>query len=235
MNKTQRAALRRFRRVQDFLSEHPPAGTAEVLGKQAQVLDEVIEQLSVMGEEQDANTRQGRAETLRQRALREELRTRHMLPISQIARLVYGVPGVDRALVMPKRRADNDALLDAARGMAQAAGKQYTVFVEHGLPVDFLEQLRNATSAIADALGARVESQRRSIVARQTIRQLTKRGNNAVAMLDAIVAPRLSPEPDLLAAWKTVKRPIEVGGSGAATSEEVAAPDQPTTPVVKAA
>ena len=49
--------------------------------------------------------------------------------------------------------------------MAQAATKNADVFVEHGLQKDFLEQFRAATSALSDALGARVESQCRRTVA----------------------------------------------------------------------
>lgn len=225
MNKVQRSALRRFRRVQDFLARNPAVGSAEELGKQSQVLDEVLKKLTQTGEEQDASLRFSRAETTRQRAFRDAVRYAHMVPISRIARLVYGVPGMDSAFFMPKKRADNDSLLDAARGMLQAASKQPDVFVEHGLPKNFVEQFRAATSALSDALGARVDSQRRRTIANQTVVQLVKRGTTAVQMLDAIVAPRLARDPELLASWKSVKRPIEPGGaSSAGAGEEVIGP-----------
>src|SRR2546430_17682708 len=101
---------------------------------------------------------------------------------------------------------------DAARGMAQAAAKNADVFIEHGLSKDFLEQFRGATSALSDALGARVESQRRRTIANKAVAELVKKGNVAVQMLDAVVTPRLARDPDLLAAWKSVKRPTETGG-----------------------
>jgi hypothetical protein len=212
MNKDQRAALRRFRRVQDFLTQHPQLASVTDLGKQTQVLDDVLVRLGVMGQEQDANRRIERAETVRQRALRATLRNNHMFRICKVARLLRGTTGMDRALVMPIPRADNDALLDAARGMAQAATKQAATFVAQGLPEDFIEQLRTATSALAGALGDRVESHRRGIVARQSIDQQVQRGTKSVQMLDALVTPLLEGDADLLAAWKTVKRPIEPGG-----------------------
>jgi hypothetical protein len=226
MNKTQRAALRRFRRVQEFLTTNPAVGSAGELGKQAHALDEVIQKLAQDGEELDANVRLARAETTRQRALRATLRDKHMLPISRIAKLVYGIPGMDRAFYMPRNRADNDALVAGARGMAQAAAKHPDVFVEHGLAATFLDDLRAATSALADALGDRVENQRRRTVAAQAITQHVKRGVTAIRMLDAIVTPRLAADPELLAGWRTVKRPIEPGGMTAAA---------PTTPVAEAA
>jgi len=61
--------------------------------------------------------------------------------------------------------------------MAQAAAKNADVFVEHGLQKDFLEQFRAATSALSDALGARVESQCRRTVANKAVAELVKKGS----------------------------------------------------------
>ena len=238
MNKAQRASRRRFGRVKDFLGQHPMVGGAEELGKQSQELEQVLQKLSDNGEEQDARLRFTRAETARQGALRRQVWDNHMQPVSRIAKLVYGVPGMDRAFNMPKKRADNEALLDAARGMTQAAAKEADVFIEHGLPKDFLEQFRAATSALSDALGARVENQRRRTIANKAVAALVKRGNTAVQMLDAVVTPRLSHDPDLLAAWRSVKRLTESGGSAGGsqpaiptTSAPIVAPAAPAADV----
>ena len=225
MNKQQRAALRRFRRVQDFLTLHPAIGSADELGKQSQVLTEVLQKLSTFDAEADASVRLTRAETQRQAALRAELRDIHMSPISRIARLVYDVPTMERAFFMPKQRADNDALLAAARGMVQAAGKQPDVFIEHGLSKDFVEELRTAIGALADALGARVESQRRRTVATKTVTQLLKVGNTSVQMLDVVVSRRLRQDPELLASWRAVKRLTDAGGVSGGVTPETPTPD----------
>ena len=131
---------------------------------------------------------------------------------------------MNTAFKMPKERADNEALLDAARGMAQAAAKNADVFIEHGLAKDFLDQFRAATSALADALGARVESQRRRTIANKAVVELVKQGNTAVKMLDAVVTPRLASDPDLLSAWRSVKKFRESGGSAGSS-----VPATPTT------
>jgi hypothetical protein len=49
----------------------------------------------------------------------------------------------------PLERSD----IAAAGAMAEAAEREKKVFVEHGLPEDFVEQLKAATSAINDAVG----------------------------------------------------------------------------------
>lgn len=227
MTKKHRSALRRFRRVQEFLTTNRVEGTTVKL----QVLQQVVREMSDSGEEQDASTRLTRGETARQRALRNALWDRHMVPISRIARRAFGFPGMDVKFALPPKRADNEAILDAARGMAQAAEQHAEVFVtQEGLPSEFVQQFRSAIDALAGVLGVRVEGQRRGTTSREASEKLVKRGIAAVDVLDAIVKPRLEAQPELLAAWKSVKRPIEPGGGPSAGSG-----DPHITPVVKVA
>lgn len=115
--------------------------------------------------------------------------------------------------------------------MAQAAEAHASVFVQQaGLPEDFVQQLRAAIEALAGAIPVRVEGQRRRKTATEAVAKLVQRGNASVDMLDAIVTPRLAGQPQLLIAWKSVKRPIEPGGAPSATSGEEVVP-----PVAKVA
>ena len=226
MMKKQRSALRRFRRVQEFLTTNQVEGTKTKL----QVLADVVNAMSSQGEEKDVTTRLTRGETARQRALRDALWNHHMVPIARIARRAFGVPGMDVKFKLPPKMADNEAILDSARGMAQAADQHVSVFVEQeGLPADFLDRFKAAITELDSARGTKVETQRRGKTSRKTLAELYKRGIAAVDVLDAIVKPRLSATPDLLAAWNSVKRPIEVGGGAPAE------PETPTAPVVKVA
>jgi hypothetical protein len=226
MTKKQRSALRRFRRVQEFLTTHQVDATSVKL----QVLTDIVRRMSEGNEEFDASNRETRGETARQRALRDGLWNKHMVPISRIARRVFGVPGMDVKFILPKKRSDNEAILGAAQGMLQAAGAHETVFVQQeGLPAEFLQQFRTATEALAQALPRRLEVQRRRQTSQKTLQQLLKNGIAAVDVLDAIVKPRLADRPELLAAWNSVKRPIEPASGVPAVQE----PD--ITPAVKVA
>ena len=146
-----------------------------------------------------------------------------MVPIARIARRAFGVPGMDVKFALPKRRSDNEAVLAAARGMAQAAESHSAVFVQQeGMPADFLKQLRAAIDELAGVLGVRVENQRRRRTANESVAKLVQRGRAAVDVLDAIVSPRLAIRSDLLATWKSVKRDVEPGGAPSAVpSEEI--------------
>ena len=209
LNKHQRNALRRFRRVQEFLAANEVAGT----NAQVQALADVIQELSETGAEQDASHRQTRGEVARQRALRQELWVHHLTPISRLARRIFGVPGMDVKLRMPPYSADNEAFIAAATGMAEAAEPHASEFVARGLPQDFVPQLRATAGALSAAVGTRVQS----------LPELVKRGCACVDMLDAIASSRLASQPALLAAWKGAKRSVDVGAGGAPP----AAPESP--------
>jgi hypothetical protein len=227
MNKRQRGALRRFRRVHEFLVTNQVAGTQVKL----QQLDEIIRELTATGEESDISTRVTRGETARQRALRSALWERHRVPISRIARRAIGMPEMKPKFTLPPKRSDNEAILDAARGMAQAAESHTAVFVEQeGLPADFVQQFRAAIDELAGAIPVRVEGQRRRKTATEAVTKLVKAGIASVDVLDAIVTPRLAGQPQLLGAWKSVKRTIEFGGGLSVGSGE-----EEVTPVVKVA
>lgn len=127
---------------------------------------------------------------------------------------------MDVKFVLPRKSADNDALLGAASGMVQAAEQHQAAFQGEGLPADFLAQFRGAIEALKGALTTRVTSHTRRKTSRETLVELRKAGIAAVDVLDAIVKPRLKDAPELLAVWNSVKRPTEVGGGASVAAEE---------------
>lgn len=222
MNKYQRRTLRRFRRVQEFLTNNPVPGTAA----QLDALSKVILQLPDTGAEQEFARRQTRGETARQRELRRALWLHHLRPIVRIASRTLGTPmspELKATFTLPRQSTDNDALIQAASAMAKVAEINAAMFIRQGLPADFVPQLRRATAALSDALGARVETVRRRNVAAESVAELVKRGRASLEMLDAIVSSRLESRPELLAAWKTAKRLAEAGEPGTGPSTEAPA------------
>jgi hypothetical protein len=185
--------------------------------------------MTTKGEEKDASDRATRGATARQRVLRNALWNRHMVPISRIARRAFNVPEVRVKFDLPLKRADNEAILASASGIAQTAEIHAAVFIQEGLPAEFVTQMRAAIAELTEAVGAKATSKRRRKTSRENLDTLVKRGVAAIDVLDAIVKPRLESQPDLLAAWASVKRPIEVSGGGGG----LVTPDIP--PVVKVA
>jgi len=240
MNVEQLNTYRSFRRVQEYLANQPIADLPAAVGTQLGVLDGVVSQLSKETLDQEAGHRLTKAESAKQRGLRAELWRQHMMPVSRVAREVFGVTGMDKALHMPKHTLANEAVVTAANAMAEAAETQQAVFVEHGLAPDFAAKLREAASTLDQSLGARDTTRRRRVTATAAVKDVLKRGQRAVRLLNAILAPKLASNPDLLAAWNNVRklRPVPALSAANALSTAVPVVEAPTAapaPVVKAA
>jgi hypothetical protein len=91
------------------------------------------------------------------------------------------------------------------------------VFVEHGLPADFLDQLDTATSALKDSVDARGIARSRIIGATTTLASERSLGRQIVMMIDASLAHALKSDAALLASWRQVKRVTPKG----ATSRDI--------------
>jgi len=198
--------LASFQNVQEFLTQHPLADAPALLGAQAQELAAVVDGLTVSVVDQESGRRFQRVYEQSQHALRGELYVKHMRPISLVAREVFGASGMARAFRLPSTRKVSQTVLNAARAMAQAAENNREVFLEHGLAADFLDQLRSAIDALAQARTSKATSLRRQVTATASTDGLVKRGRKAVRLLDAILVPRFANEPELLAAWRTAKK-----------------------------
>ena len=205
MERVVRNAVNTFERVHEFLAQHPWSDAPATLGAQATELDDVIAHVSLDSLDQEAGVRLVRAHAKSQRNLRNTLYTDHMHPISRVAREVFGVTGMDKAFRMPKPGAANQTLIASAGAMAEVAEKEKDVLLKHGLPEDFIEQLKAAATSLADARSAKVQSARRRTTATAALDDQVKRGKKAVRLLDAILQPRLAKDPELLAAWESAK------------------------------
>ncbi len=205
MRRNDRSTLDTLQRVKEFLTQNPLAAEPESLGAQAAELDDVIQRLSNEVVGQDAGIRFTRVHVERERNLAESLSADHMLPVSRVARDVFGRSGMDRAFRMP-RTTVIVPLVAAAKAMANAAEQGKEVFVRHGLPKEFIEQLKSAASALEETRTAKTKSARDRTTATASVKDQVKRGRKAVRLLDAVLLPRLRKDPQLLAAWKSAKR-----------------------------
>jgi len=230
VNKGQSAAMRSFRRVREFLDAHPLVNATPAFLKKVAELDDVMSSMSQQADEQDTGKRLTAGEAKRQSALRATLWDDHLAPIAELARAIFGVPGVKEALKMPKRTADNDRLLEAANGMANAAEAEKSAFIAYGMQDDFVDQLRAAAKALADALVGRTSTTRRHVKATAAVKAQVKRGSRAVLGINAILRPTLKRNPDLKAAWKNAKAKTGSIGGGSTGAGVTLTPASPATP-----
>ena len=226
MNKRGRSTLESFQRVQQFLAQYPVGDAPAALGAQASELADVVARLSTDTVDQEAGKRFFRVHAESQRKLRQVLYMDHMQPISRVAREVFGITGMNEAFRLPQNVRSNQVLIAAAGAMAEAAEKEKTVFVRHGLPESFVEALKESAKALADARSAQRDSGHRRISATAALEDQVKRGKKAVRLLDAILKPRLAKDPELFAAWRSARRPVaeatatEVGPLAVVSSQQ---------------
>jgi hypothetical protein len=80
------------------------------------------------------------------------------------------------------------------------------VFVEHGLPADFLEQLDGAMSALKSTVDARGVAQSRRVGASTGLAEDLALGRQIVTMIDASLTHALKSDSSTLASWRQTKR-----------------------------
>jgi hypothetical protein len=213
-----------FQRVEEFLTQHPLPEAAAALGEQAATLHDVVTRLTSDFAAQVSGKNFVGVHVKSAIELRHTLYAEHLMPISRLAREVFGSTGFGEAFRMPARRASNQQLIASAQAFADAAVQQKDTFVRHGLPGDFIEQLKASADALGGARMAKKESVRVRITATKGSMEQGKRGRQAVRLLNAILQVRLRKEPELLTAWNAVRRPR-------AKSDETLAPVPDIAPV----
>jgi hypothetical protein len=215
MKTTQGNTWQSLRAVQAFLTTNGEvlAGVGRT-GTRKQ-LDSIIAELDMHVADQAGCYLVSQGETRQQRALRRALLRDHVAPLVRIAKANLPEAPQIEALRMPNRKLTTAKLGAAAHGMAQAAEPYSDVFIEAGLPDDFIAQLNSATDAMLETLTDRSNARGKRSGATKGIKERLTAGRKIVHVLDALVQSALQSEPALLAGWNSVKRVQKVAGRSA--------------------
>jgi len=218
MKSTQTRGLMAFRRVTAWFADHPTvipgSGTsAAALQSQVDALKQIVASMTARATEQTTQASQATLASKDETAQRSELRQLHLKAIVKIAGGLRGkVPGMS-VFKMPAPRLSSESLLHAAQATRTTAAVYKDVFVEHGLPADFLDQLDAATAALESSVDARGMAQsRRAGASTGLVGDLTL-GRQIVSMIDASLTHALKSDSALFG----VLAPGEAGdGEGSA-------------------
>jgi hypothetical protein len=211
MRMQQSRALQAFRRVLAWFVEHPEVlansgSSKDALANQLDALKEVVDRMTAGATEQTTQKSQATLAAKDEQTLCADVRSLHLKSIVTIATGLRGrVPGMGVfKLPPPSLRSEN--LLHAAQALRTAAGVYKDVFVEHGLPADFLEQLDAATSALRGCVDARGIARSRIKGASTSLVSERSLGRQIVMMIDASLAHVLKSDSAMLSSWRQVKR-----------------------------
>lgn len=205
MHARQAAVIATLKAVQQFLDDTDAYVAPLNASGARKAIDRLVAQLRVQSIDQVSGAQMSKGLTARQKKLRAQLRNARMKPIAVIARaLLRQVPEM-HAFTLPPGDTPAMQLIARADGMADAASRHASVFIEAGLPADFLAQLDQATRALEGSLTSRAQSSSRSVGATAALAALVKQAIAGLNVLDTLVIPRLEDNDRLLGEWQRVR------------------------------
>jgi hypothetical protein len=235
LNSLQERIYNTGRRIQAFLIANDAVlGNVNKSGTRAD-LDGIVTALGESGGSQAAGRVNAIGETAKQRTLRLALRLNHMRPIASVAKAkLRSVPNF-QAMTMPDPNIRVVSLLAHAYGMAEAGQPYSQVFIDAGLPEDFIAKLTAAADAVKTSIDTRAAARGRRSSATGTLKDLENRARLVFKTLNDFVIPILTVDvghSGLLAEWKKARRVDSRGGpvSGVEQAARALAPSADSTP-----
>lgn len=233
MNSPQEQVYNTGRRIQAFLDANDSLfSTINKAGLRSE-LDTIVTQLGAAAGDQAGGSVNARGETAKQRTLRLALRFNHMRPIASVAKLkLHSIPNFE-ALTMPSNDVRVAGQVAHAFGMADAAKPYEQVFVDAGLPPDFLASLTAAAAAVQASIDTRAKSLGKRANATGSLKGLEQRARRVFKALNDMVVPTVLADvahSGLLAEWKTTRRVTKRLGPPVGVQQDVQALDTPAVP-----
>lgn len=206
MEKLDGSILTTLQRAQRFIENHAEALGAIAASGTRRRFDDAIATISQATIDQEATKRLAMAATAKQRVLRNTLMLGHMRPIAAIAAADLRDAVECKALQVPPARTTSRHMIIAARAMADAAEPHVAVFVDGGLGVDFIAQLRAAADALDAALVERGHLVTELVGATARIKTTVSRARELLRVLDSLIQPLLAGDPSALVEWKSARQ-----------------------------
>ncbi len=233
MQSIQNNLLQSLRAVEQFIDDNATQIPGVVNTGMRQRLTDVIAALEIHKSDQAGHGIAAVNSGKQQYALRKELLRDYMAPIARIARadipqapniqgfrMPQGVPGVEKVTAL-------------ADGMAKAAAPYVDIFVNAGLPADFITQLQHAAALLINIRTKRTTTTASRVGATKSLKASLTTGRKVVHVLDAFMQTALKDDLTLRSNWNAVKRVHRIGARTASVAPvptPVPAPVQTSVP-----
>ena len=194
------------KRVQEFLDSQADAlGTAVPAPLRAK-LDAAMAQFNTAKQEQQALFAVVPAEIAKQNAIRKELNVDLLGPVARIVRRAFKTSPDYQAVVVPSTLTRKGEFVSKVIAAADAAAKHEKDLLDHGMPVDFVAQLRAAVGQLEVSVDARGKQVGLLKQATQGMKDSTKAIRDALHIMDGQITRQLKKNQPLLANWVATKR-----------------------------
>ena len=206
MKKEQENLLEALARVEDFLDSNQAVMATVITSKAHQNFSASRERLVEYMKAQGEHTRGLRAAVAVKRRLAAQLVRHHFRPIAVVARKELRAAEEFAALTQPRKRPRHVALVATGYGMARAAQVHEAVFLEAGLPADFLAQLARATEALEAGITAKGRVEALRVEATAGLAKEGRVARFALRLLDTLVRSAVREDDALIDRWGKVSR-----------------------------
>ena len=225
------------RRVQGFLDAQAAiVGTAVPPSVRAQ-LDAAVAQLTTYSVEQETTDGSAQSHTALQEEYRKDLYVRFVRPIARITkRVLVSISADERmALVMTADDTRLPSVVTKVTALADAAEKYQPVFVDNGMPSDFIAQVRAAIAQLTTSIDTRDRHVARRGGATAALAAADRNFKELLAQIDSVLLPVLRGNPAVLAEWTAAKHIPRVATTplpnGSITMPDASSSVAPVTPV----
>lgn len=227
MKTHQGITLETLRAIQLFLDKYAARLGDVVKSGSRRQLDQAIADLAALALAQATNATAASG-VEKAREVRRALVEKHMLPIARIAAVDLPRTPELAGLVVPKGNPTVEKLVVAANKMKQQAAPFAQIFIDAGMPADFLAELDAAANALAIYAAERKGSGAVGKSATQGIKDVISRGTRVITAIDGLVRKTLDPhmpaDQIIRTEWKSVKRVRRTASRSAALAEPVPIP-----------
>lgn len=206
METRQGNTLHSLRAARDFIVAHQAALPSVTASGALKWLDTAIDDLATHVADQSGGHVSIQSGTKRVHALRAALLRLHMAPISRIARVVFPETQELAPLRVPRGNLSTERLVALARGMSQVAATSPDVFIDAGLPLDFIARLDSVRDALLQAKDDRKRTSGKTSAATLGIATRLREARQTVHILDGLVRTELAGQAVLLKDWTESKR-----------------------------
>ena len=192
-------------RVRGFLDAQAAViGTAVPAPLRAQ-LDDAVTKLAAFQAQQGASDSAAKGETAKQQLLRDGIYEDYLHPMEGVAtKRLKGETEFPSLVVSAAFRASNKLLAKAGEA-ADAAAKYEKMFVDNGLPPDFLAQLRAGLAQVTASVTAHGQDLTQRATATAGLIAADKAIRATVDTMNRSLKAVLKSNPALLAGWKATK------------------------------
>jgi hypothetical protein len=230
MKTTQVRTLDAGRRVQGFLDANAATIATAMSASLRAKFDAAVTQLDQLRLDQETSKAAAAGETVNQAALRSDLFQQLVDRIGEVAKLNLKSSTDFPALVVTAAAEKRTEFVTKVNSQADAAAKYEQLFIDHGLPADFLAQIKAGVAQVMASAANREAQQTKQSAATGGLITADKAVRSLIKVVSGALAKVVKGNSTLSAGWVAAKRIRQVPVTPLPTGGTVITPTTPTTP-----